>query len=173
MLAGTVLTAEVRVERHVEIPGQVAGCNPGLHHSGDLQVAEQYLDVPIHLRGQDVSGLPFPGYLSELYNSHRVGFSMSMTNVSLIPCLSLACGVTAVVNDAKHNRRVPNNIFIGWSAPTPTAFAETRSSAYVGADAQLAENASRRVLGALSRDAPAVVTRCIERVVAEDGRDDF
>jgi O-antigen biosynthesis protein len=144
--------------------------------------AERHPEVPIHLFGDDVGGLPFPvqshgrvspDYLNELYNTCRVGLSLSMTNVSLIPWELLASGVIPVVNDAKHNRRVLDNEFVRWSAPTPAALAETISAAYVEADVQVAESASRSVLKASWSDASAVVTGCIERVVAGGGQRDY
>lgn len=132
--------------------------------------------VPIHLFGEHVAGLPFPARshgrlspagLNVLYNTCRVGLSLSMTNVSLIPWELLASGVTPVVNDADHNRRVLDNDHVAWSADTPSALAATMTTAYAtAADPAVARRAAGSVGGASWDDAAAVVTGAIERVVA-------
>ena len=102
-------------------------------------------DVPIHLFGDPVGHVPFeainhgrlsPPQLNELYNTCRVGLSLSFTNVSLIPWELLASGVVPVVNDARHNRAVLAGPGVAWSDATPAALARTMQEAYDGYDPQ-------------------------------------
>jgi hypothetical protein len=96
-------------------------------------------EVPIHLFGDPVPRIPFdavphgrvsPAGLDELYNSCRVGLSLSFSNVSLIPWELLASGAVPVVNDAPHNRIVLDNPEVAWSAATPAALATAVEAAY-------------------------------------------
>ena len=77
-----------------------------------------------------VHGSLSPHALNTLYNSCRVGLSLSMTNVSLIPWELLAAGVIPVVNDAPHNRVVLENDHVVWSEPTPLSLADALEDAY-------------------------------------------
>jgi hypothetical protein len=95
--------------------------------------------VPVHLYGAPLRRVPLeatshgpmtPGALSALYNRCRVGLSLSLTNVSLVPWELLACGVVPVVNDAPHNRRVLDNEFVRWAPPSAAELAAALADAY-------------------------------------------
>lgn len=112
------------------------------HETGMLALerfARARPDVTVHLFGDPVPRVPFaavnhgrmsPAQLNELYNSCRVGLSLSFTNVSLIPWELLASGVVPVVNDARHNRMVLGSDGVAWSADSPAALARTMQDAY-------------------------------------------
>ncbi|GAB3604659.1 hypothetical protein GCM10027413_00680 [Conyzicola nivalis] len=100
-------------------------------------------EVPIHLFGDPVARVPFeavnhgrlsPTRLNELYNTCRVGLSLSFTNVSLIPWELLASGVVPVVNDARHNRIVLQSPGVAWSAASPAALSRAMQAAFDGYD---------------------------------------
>jgi len=107
-------------------------------------------DVAIHLFGDPVPRVPFdavdhgrmsPAQLDALYNTCRVGLSLSFTNVSLIPWELLASGVVPVVNDARHNRMVLGSAGVAWSPDSPAALAQAMQDAYEAYD--LAESPAR------------------------------
>jgi hypothetical protein len=116
------------------------------HETGMLALerfARARPDVPIHLFGVPVPNPPFAAEnhgrlstarLDELYNTCRVGLSLSFTNVSLIPWELLASGAVPVVNDARHNRLVLDNPEVAWSAASPAALARTMQAAYEAYD---------------------------------------
>lgn len=99
--------------------------------------ADSNPDVPIHLFGDSVDGLPFrahshgtvmPDELNELYNRCVAGLVLSATNVSLVPHEMLASGCIPVVNDAEHNRVVLDNPEVVFTGPTPFEIAEALSA---------------------------------------------
>jgi hypothetical protein len=169
---GVVFYAKPDVPRRAFALGVQALTRFSLQHPG----------VPVHLFGVDVRGLPFPARshgrlspaeLAALYRTCRVGLSLSMTNVSLIPWELLACGVLPVVNDAKHNRRVLDNPYVVWSTPTPSGLAEALARGYAAAgDGTAPALAAASVQGASWAVAAGVVRRAIERVVRGESGDD-
>lgn len=79
------------------------------------QVARQRPDIVINVAGWDMSkaGITFPfvnlgtldvSQLSDVYNRCAVGFSLSMTCVSLFPLEVMACGTVPIVNDGDNTR---------------------------------------------------------------------
>ena len=112
------------------------------HESGMLALerfARARPEATVHLFGDPVGDVGFPTVnhgrlglreLNELYNTCRVGLSLSFSNVSLIPWELLASGVVPVVNDARHNRLVLDAPGVAWSAETPAALARTMLEAY-------------------------------------------
>ena len=103
------------------------------------EFARRHPVAGIHLFGESASRQRFsfidhgsvrPAQLAELYNTCRVGLSLSFTNISLIPWELLGCGVVPVINDAEHNRVVLNNERVRWAAPTIGGLADAMSSAY-------------------------------------------
>jgi len=129
-------------------------------------------DVPIHLFGDPVPQVPFaavnhgrlrPDQLDDLYNSCRVGLSLSFTNVSLIPWELLASGTVPVVNDAHHNRVVLDNPEVVWADATPGALSAAMQAAYDSYDLSTAPaRLSRSVVGASWADAAQSVAAFIE-----------
>ena len=139
------------------------------------EFARRRPEAPIHLFGAPVRGLPFPAHLhgslspqalNAVYNTCRVGLSLSMTNVSLIPWELLAAGVVPVVNDADHNRIVLDNEHVVWSEPNPHALAGALDDAYeLAAQPGVAEKLGASVrLESWSRAADRVLS-VIEGVV--------
>jgi hypothetical protein len=139
------------------------------------EFAQTHPEVSIHLFGEPVTGLPFPtvshgrvtpAALSDLYGRCRVGLSLSLTNISLIPWELLACGVIPVVNDAKHNRRVLDNDYVTWSPLSVSGIAAALSTSYAAAaDPHLAPAAAASIRSTTWDGAANVVTGCIETVV--------
>lgn len=129
-----------------ERDGVVFYTKPGVarrgHEMGILALerfARARPEIPIHLFGDQVQQLPFearshgrltPRELDNLYNSCRIGVSLSFTNVSLIPWELLASGVVPIVNDALHNRLVLKSDGVAWSPSSPAALARTMEDAY-------------------------------------------
>lgn len=136
--------------------------------------AERYPRVPVHMFGEPAGRVPFdvqhhgrltPRQLNQLYNRCRVGLSLSMTNVSLIPWELLACGVVPVVNDERHNQIVLNSEVVRWSGATPDALANAIAEAYDSYSTELARRASSSVAAANWEDAATIVRRHIEVTV--------
>jgi hypothetical protein len=129
-------------------------------------------DVPIHLFGDPVPQVPFdavnhgrlrPDQLNDLYNSCRVGLSLSFTNVSLIPWELLASGTVPVVNDARHNRVVLDNPEVVWADATPAALSAAMLSAFESYDEGATPGRLARSVAGASWSAPAdAVTSFIE-----------
>jgi hypothetical protein len=128
--------------------------------------------VPIHLFGDAVAQVPFdavnhgrlsPRQLNELYNTCRVGLSLSFTNVSLIPWELLASGAIPVVNDARHNRVVLQSPGVVWSAASPAALSRALEEAYDGYDPRdTPTRLARSVAEASWSSAAAAVTAFVE-----------
>ncbi len=137
--------------------------------------AEEHPEAPIHLFGADVGRLPFPAVshgvitptgLGALYNTCRVGLSLSMSNVSLIPWELMACGAIPVVNDAPHNRQVLTRPMTSWAKPTPASLAAALSGAYeINTTDALAAAVSASVADATWSAASDIVVAAIERNV--------
>jgi hypothetical protein len=137
---------------------------------------EKHPGVPIHLFGHDVGRLPFPAVshgrmspsaLNELYNTCRVGLSLSLTNVSLIPWELLAAGVIPVVNDAEHNRIVLQNDFVHWAPLSTSALSAALGDAYAAMSAPaLSASAAASILETSWDDVAAGVARHIVDVVS-------
>ena len=137
----------------------------------------RYPQVPIHLYGQAVGGLPFPArqhglldprQLSDLYNRCLGGLVLSATNVSLVPWEMLAAGCIPVVNDAEHNRRVLDNDHVRYAAATPGGLADALGRLARTPSAlrhRRAIEAARSVVGASWADAGATVEGVIRHVV--------
>ncbi|SDS07465.1 hypothetical protein SAMN04489834_0810 [Microterricola viridarii] len=168
--------------------GVVLYTKPGVarrgHELGVLALqrfVEQVPEAPVHLFGDPPGTLPFsavshgrltPAELNELYNSCRVGLSLSFTNVSLIPWELQACGVVPVVNDARHNRAVLRNSEVHWAAPTPGALAEAMVAAWRGYDPSSTPTRQAAAVAGDSWDESArVVTEFIENTVRTGRRD--
>lgn len=97
------------------------------------EVHRQRPDVPIHVVGDARAELPFPATvhgvlppekLSLLYNSCRVGVSLSFTNVSLLAEELLACGTVPVINDSAYARADVVSEHVRWGSPTPSGIAD-------------------------------------------------
>ncbi len=95
-------------------------------------------EVPIHLYGARVAGLPFPATshgrltpmeLNELYNRCIAGIALSFTNISLVAAEMLAAGTIPVVNDSSDARADLRSSYVEWAHPTPTALATALSRA--------------------------------------------
>jgi hypothetical protein len=89
-------------------------------------------EITLHFYGDRMGKLPFavvdhgritPTELNAIYNQCYAGFSLSMTNVSLVPHEMLAAGCIPVVNDAGHNRIVLDNPYVRYAVPNPHALA--------------------------------------------------
>ena len=129
-------------------------------------------EVPIHLFGTRVPNVGFPvvdhgrmtpAELNTLYNTCRVGLSLSFTNVSLIPWELLASGVVPVVNDARHNRLVLDSPAVTWSAASPAALARSIEQAYDSYDLNTTPaRLAATVAGASWADAADTVAAFIE-----------
>jgi hypothetical protein len=140
--------------------------------------AADHPDARIHLFGGSAENVPFPaqmhgwvtpGELNKIYNSSRVGLSLSFTNVSLIPWELLASGVIPVVNDAHHNRMVLRNEHVAWATPSPGAIADALSAAWEAFTPGVTPRLlSASVAGDTWDEAASVVTEFIERT-ARDG----
>jgi hypothetical protein len=113
-------------------------------------------EAPIHLFGNRVPNVAFdvvdhgrmtPTQLNTLYNSCRVGLSLSFSNVSLIPWELLASGVVPVVNDARHNRLVLDSPGVAWAPASPAALARAMQEAY---DAYDLEASPRRLAASVA-----------------------
>ena len=137
-----------------------------------LEFSRRHPKAPIHLFGHPVQDLPFamtshgsltPAQLNDLYNTCRVGLSLSFTNVSLIPWELLASGVVPVVNDADHNRIVLDSDRVSWAAPTITGLADAMSSAYERYSTEIGNACSSSVAAASWADAGAAMVAAIER----------
>lgn len=112
------------------------------HELGMLALArfhELRPDATIHIYGDSPPPQPFPFVdhgkqspqaLNKIYNSCRVGLSLSFTNVSLVPWEMLASGTIPVVNDAEHNRAVLDNGRVVWAHPSPDSIAHAMDSAF-------------------------------------------
>lgn len=112
------------------------------HELGMLALAsfhELRPDAKIHIYGDSPEPQPFPFVdhgkqtpegLNKIYNSCRVGLSLSFTNVSLVPWEMLASGTVPVVNDADHNRTVLDNGKVVWAHPSPDSIALAMDRAY-------------------------------------------
>lgn len=112
------------------------------HELGMLALArfhELRPDAKIHIYGDSPQPQPFPFVdhgkqspqaLNKIYNSCRVGLSLSFTNVSLVPWELLASGTVPVVNDAEHNRTVLDNGKVIWAQPSPDSIAHAMDRAY-------------------------------------------
>jgi hypothetical protein len=130
-------------------------------------------DVPINLFGARTPALPFkathhgpltPTAIDALYNTCRVGLSLSLTNVSLIPWELLASGVLPVVNDAEHNRVVLDNDHVVWSACHARALADSLERAYdaaasPGAAATLSSSVAALTWDAAAADVLDIITK--------------
>lgn len=112
---------------------------------------ETHPDVPIHIYGERVSGLPFPAIqhgkltpteLNELYNSTIAGLAISYTNVSLVPEEMLAAGTIPVVNESIHSRAVLTSDRVAWAPPTPQGIADALSVAVSNPDIAAAARAA-------------------------------
>ena len=79
------------------------------------EVARRRPDITINIFGADMSHeqISFPyvnhgaldvSQLSPLFNKCAVGFSLSMTNVSLFPLEAMACGAVPILNDGENTR---------------------------------------------------------------------
>ena len=160
--------------------GLVFYTKPGVsrrgHELGMLALerfSSDHPDAPIHLFGDPPGSVPFPvrshgrmspADLNRLYNTCRVGLSLSFTNISLIPWELLASGVVPVVNDAPHNRLVLDNSHVSWSAATPAALADALSEAWESYLPDVTpDRLSRSVAGATWSDPARAVTEIIER----------
>jgi glycosyltransferase involved in cell wall biosynthesis len=93
----------------------------------------------IHIYGDSPQPQPFPFVdhgkqspqaLNRIYNSCRVGLSLSFTNVSLVPWEMLASGTVPVVNNAEHNRKVLDNGKVVWAHPSPDSIAHAMDRAF-------------------------------------------
>lgn len=159
--------------------GVVFYTKPGVarrgHETGMLALelfARARPEVPIHLFGDPVSRVPFdavnhgrlrPDELNDLYNTCRVGLSLSFTNVSLIPWELLASGAVPVVNDARHNRLVLANPEVAWSEPTPGALATAMQTAFDSYDPRTTPGRlTRSVVDASWSDSADAVAAFIE-----------
>lgn len=143
--------------------------------------AERHPEVPIHLYGESVRGLPFaavdhgllaPEELGGLYNRCIAGLVLSATNVSLVPHEMLAAGCIPVVNDAEHNRIVLDNPEVAYAPATPFDLANALSCLVDRPTAErraAAQAASASVQGASWEDAGALVERVIREVVRAAG----
>lgn len=94
--------------------------------------ADRHPDVPIHVFGARVAGLPFrhvahgllsPDGLNELYNGCAAVLVLSMSNVSLVPLEVLAAGAIPVMNDADHSRAPLDSPHVVYAEPEPRALA--------------------------------------------------
>jgi glycosyltransferase involved in cell wall biosynthesis len=143
--------------------------------------AERHPEVPIHLYGESVRGLPFaahdhglltPEELGDLYNRCVAGLVLSATNVSLVPHEMLAAGCIPVVNDAEHNRVVLDNPEVAYAPATPFDLANALACLVDRPAAErraAAQAASASVQGASWEDAGAQVERVIREVVGAAG----
>jgi glycosyltransferase involved in cell wall biosynthesis len=141
--------------------------------------AERHPEVPIHLYGESVRGLPFaahdhglrtPEELNALYNGCIAGLVLSATNVSLVPHEMLAAGCIPVVNDAEHNRVVLDNPEVAYAPATPFDLANALACLVdrpAPERAAAAQAASASVQGSSWEDAGALVERVIRKVVEE------
>ncbi|MFI5005559.1 MAG: hypothetical protein ACHQE6_11160, partial [Solirubrobacterales bacterium] len=144
--------------------------------------AERHPEVPIHLYGESVRGLPFaahdhglltPEELNRLYNRCVAGLVLSATNVSLVPHEMLAAGCIPVVNDAEHNRVVLDNPEVAYAPATPFDLANALACLVDRPAAErraAAQAASTSVQGASWEDAGARVERVIREVVEAAGQ---
>jgi hypothetical protein len=137
-----------------------------------LEFSRRHPAAKIHLFGHPVQDLPFaatshgsltPVQLNELYNTCRVGLSLSFTNVSLIPWELLGSGVVPVVNDAEHNRMVLDSSSVRWAVPTITGLADAMSAAYEEYSTETGKACSSSVAAASWAEAGAVMVAAIER----------
>ena len=100
------------------------------------EVSRRRPDLTIHIAGWDMSkaGIRFPfvnhgtmsiSDLPALYNECAVGFSLSMTCVSLFPLEVMACGAVPIVNDGDNTRvSLENNPNIDFVAMSPGLMAD-------------------------------------------------
>lgn len=129
-------------------------------------------DVPIHMYGEVVRGLPFPAVqhgrltpqqLNELYNMCVAGVAPSFTNVSLVVEEMLAAGTVPVVNDSPYARADLPNPSVAWTRPTPEGFAQALITVLDGPDRETtAADAARSVRQHGWTRAQADVVRIIE-----------
>jgi WsaF, C-terminal domain len=136
-------------------------------------------DVDVHLFGERVGRLGFPGVdhgvmnpsqLAALYSRCHAGLVLSATNVSLVPHEMLAAGCIPVVNDAEHNRVVLDNDHIEYAPATPHDLAAALERLVARSPAEAADAAARAAASVRGRswdDAGVVVERVIRRVVGE------
>lgn len=119
--------------------GVVAYVRPGVARRGwelaRLALAkfhERRPDVPIHLYGDAVRGLPFPATqhgrltpheLNALYSRCAAGVAMSFTNISLVAEEMIAAGVVPVVGDTLSARADLPGPAAAWARPTPGGIA--------------------------------------------------
>jgi hypothetical protein len=136
------------------------------------EFARRHPSAPIHLFGEDVSGLPFtatshgsltPERLNALYNTCRVGLSLSFTNVSLVPWELLSSGVVPVVNDAEHNRMVLDNECVSWALASVGALADAMSETYERYTPEVGSQCAASVEKASWTDAADAMVAAIER----------
>jgi glycosyltransferase involved in cell wall biosynthesis len=89
-------------------------------------------EVPIHLYGDQVHGLPFPATqhgrlapadLNALYARCVAGVAMSFTNISLVAEEMIAAGVVPVVGDSRYARADLPGPAAAWARPTPAGIA--------------------------------------------------
>ncbi|MFD1719770.1 glycosyltransferase family 1 protein [Georgenia deserti] len=161
-----------------ERTGVVAYARPGVARRGfeltRLSLARFHTlrpDVPIHLYGDVVSGLPFPAVqhgrltpteLNELYNTCVAGVAPSFTNISLVAEEMLAAGTVPVVNDSVYARADLPNPAVAWTRPTPDAFAQALADTLDHTEPDVAERAARTVRQDGWSRAQADVVRIIE-----------
>lgn len=103
--------------------------------------AATHPDVPIHVFGGRVAGLPFrheahgllsPAGLNELYNRCAAVLVLSMSNVSLVPLEVLAAGAVPVMNAADFSRAALDNPHVVHADPQPRALAEALGDVVAG-----------------------------------------
>jgi len=149
------------------------------HELGMLALARFHRlrpEATIHIFGEHLQpqAFPFvnhgkipPQVLNGIYNSCRVGLSLSFTNVSLVPWEFLASGMLPVVNDAEHNRVVLDVDKVMWTPPSPVGIAETMDHAFgMHGGHDFAAKLSASVLGASWDTAAETVQAVLERVMA-------
>ncbi|GAB2456267.1 glycosyltransferase family 1 protein [Xylanimonas ulmi] len=132
-------------------------------------------DVPIHVYGDVISGLPFPvvnhgsvrpSDLNTLYNGVVAGLTLSFTNVSLVPEEMLAAGVIPVVNEDRYARIVLDNPHVVWAQATPGALANALSEVVTAAHrADRAIAAAGSVTGRSWHEAEGAVARILTEEV--------
>lgn len=125
--------------------GVVAYARPGVARRGwelaRLALARFHAlrpDVPIHLYGDRVAGVPFPAVqhgrlapadLNALYARCVAGVALSFTNISLVAEEMIAAGVVPVVGDTPHARADLPGPAAAWARPTPAGIAAALAAA--------------------------------------------
>ncbi|WP_244742641.1 rhamnosyltransferase WsaF family glycosyltransferase [Mesorhizobium sp. L-8-10] len=137
--------------------------------------AKRNPEIELHLYGEKLGDLPFkfvnhglvkPAELNEIYNRCFAGLSLSLTNVSLVPCEMLAAGCIPVVNDAEHNRIVLESPHVRYAATTPHALAAALEAVVRMPDFEaLSGQAAESVLSRSWDDAGAAVDAAFRRAL--------